>query len=325
MALPLSALLSQSLISLSLDFERAGAGQKPMPGLEAWSNLLRCVGADGVVQRRLPELTRLSKRAVRARVGNAVRHDWIRVQSGKFGSPAATLGLTDLGRKVRKEWPGLAQGADSAWRSRVGADLADALQVQLQGLVGRQELELPHFPVGYGLADPSITGHGGQDWREVRRGGGDTVSGLAMPALLSQTLVAYTMEYEAAAGSLALDANVLSLLTSDGRPAADLPAQEAEGFSGLERHGCLESFRDGRTVMLRLTERGRSSHDGYRPLLARIDRRWEQEYGIAALRTLLETIVHNLDLDLPHHPIGVFDHRTGMLIRRPNPERKRPE
>lgn len=315
MALPLSALLSQVLISLSLEFERAGAGRPPTPALDGWSNLLRCIGGDGVVARQLPELTRLSTRAVRARVGNAVRRDWIRIASGKPGSAAATLAPTESGLTVRKAWPGLAEQAERAWCARIGGD-ADALRHSLQRLVGGLDLELPHFPAAYGAADQSITGHNGQDWRPVRRVGADTVAGLGLSALLSQALVAYTMDYEADGGSLALNANVLRLLSRARRPLAELPRVQADGMSALERHGYLERYRDGRTILIRLTPRGEKTHDGYRPRLAQLDQRWDREYGVAALRTVLESIVSRLHLDLPHHPIGVFDYRTGLFIGR---------
>lgn len=319
MRLPLSALLSQVLISLSLEFERAGAGRSSTPGLEVWSNLLRCVGEDGVVERRLPELTRLSKRAVRSRVGNAIRRGWLRVESGEPASRAALLGLTERGREIRAAWPGLAAEAVRAWCARVGDEEAAALQAALRTLVGQLELELPHFPAGYGAADASITGHDGQDWRPVRRHGEDTVSDLAPSALLSQALVAYTMDYEADGGSLALSANVLRLLGRTGRPLADLPSQQADGLSALERHGYVETYRDpadGRTTLIRLTERGQRARHRYQPRLAAIDRRWDQRFDGAALRSSLESMARNLDLELPHHPIGVFDHRTGLFIRR---------
>ena len=314
--LPLTALLSQVLLSLSVEYERGGG----TPGLEVWSNLLRCVGPDGVVERDLPVLTRLSKRAVRARVGNAVRQGWLRVEDGKLGRVTALLGLTELGEEIRKTWPAVEAEALDTWTARVAPDHAAALLSALRGLVGQLELEHPHFPAGYGGVDWSVTGNGGQDWRPVRRGSGDTVSGLPLPALLSQALMAFTLEYESGVGlaaCLAFDANVLRFLDATGRPDAVLPRQRHDGLDTLERHGFVERYpdaADGRTTLVRLLARGQEARDRYLPRLAEIEARWEPTYSLGPLREVLEAIVRTLDLELPHHPIGVVDTRTGLVI-----------
>jgi hypothetical protein len=311
--LPLSALLSQVLVSLSLEFERAGAGRHPMPGLEVWSNLLRCVGPHRVVERDLPVLTRLSKRAVRARVGNAIRQGWLRVEDGKLGRVTALLGLTEQGRNVRESWPALEAEAIDAWDARIGEDHATTLRAALRTLVGQLELEHPHFPASYGAADWSITGHDGQDWRPVRRGDGDTVGALPVQALLSQPLVALSREYEADGWCLAYDANVLRFLSAEGRPSSILPALLTDGLSTLERHRYLETGRDG---TIRLLARGQEAHDQYESRLAAIEARWERTHAIGPLREVLEDIVRTLGLDLPHHPIGVVDTRTGLVLQK---------
>ncbi|WP_020579734.1 hypothetical protein [Actinopolymorpha alba] len=316
--LPLSALLSQVLIDLALEYERAGAGVYPMPSLETWSNLLRCVDAQSVVERQLPELTRLSKRAVRARVGNAVRRGWLQVEGGTPGTRAAVLGLTDRGWKARSGWPSLADAADRAWRERLGDDLASTLRARLETLVARLDLELTHFPAPYGPSDLRISGGGGIDWSPVPRGGADTVSDLGLPALLSQALVAYSIDCETQSDvDLASTANVLRFLHQGGLPVAQV--SRVGGLSGLERHRYVETYRDADTQMVRLAERGQRACDRYQPLVAEIDRRWESRYGTerdAALRTVLEAIVARLDLDLPHHAIGVFSHPDGLFVSR---------
>ncbi|MBM7788939.1 hypothetical protein [Tenggerimyces flavus] len=312
----LSALLSQVLISLSLAFERAGSGKHPLPGLEVWSNLLRCVDDDGLVEGDLPEATRLSKRAVRSRVGNAIRQGWLRVESGKPGTRNAHLRPTVQGQEVRQSWPGLTSDALAVWTDQAGTDAA-ALKASLRALVGKLELELPHFPASYGGVDWSVTGNGGQDWRPVRRAAGDTTKDLELPALLSQALMAFTLEYEADAGiasCLALDANVIRFLGAEGRPVTVLPRQRRDGLDTIERHGFVERYDEGGTTYVRLTVRGQEAHDTYAARLAAVEKAWDERYDVAALRKALEAIVHTLQLDLPHHPIGLFDPRTGVVV-----------
>lgn len=313
---PLSALLSQVLISLSLAFERAGAGKHPLPGLEIWSNLLRCVDDDGLVEGDLPEATRLSKRAVRSRVGNAIRQGWLIVESGKPGTKNAHLRPTEQGHEVRQAWPELSADAVAAWTAQTDAEAA-ALDTSLRALVGKLELELPHFPASYGGVDWSVTGNGGQDWRPVHRAAGDTTAGLQLPALLSQALMAFTLEYEAGTGiasCLSLDANVIRFLGAEGRPVTVLPRQRRDGLDTIERHGFVERYNEGGTTYVRLIARGREAHDRYASRLEAVEREWAERYDLAALRNALEAIVHNLELDLPHHPIGLFDPRTGVMV-----------
>lgn len=313
---PLSALLSQVLISLTLAFERAGAGKKALPGLEIWSNLLRCVDDDGLVEGDLPEATRLSKRAVRSRVGNAIRQGWLSVESGKPGTKVALLGLTDQGREVRQAWPELSADAVASWTAQVDAEAA-ALDASLRALVGKLELELPHFPASYGGVDWSVTGNGGQDWRPVHRADGDTTAGLQLPALLSQALMAFTLDYEAGAGiasCLSLDANVIRFLGAEGRPVTVLPRQRREGLDTIERHGFVDRYDEGGITYVRLVARGQEAHDRYGERLDAVERDWAGRHDLAALRNALEGIVQRLELDLPHHPIGLFDPRTGVMV-----------
>lgn len=313
---PLSALLSQVLISLSVAYERAGAGKEPVPGLEVWSNLLRCVDDEGLTEGELPEVTRLSKRAVRSRVGNAIRRGWLRVERGKPGTKNAHLRPTDQGHEVRQAWPELSAGAVAAWAAQAGTEAA-TLEAALKTLVKKLELELPHFPASYGGVDWSVTGNGGQDWRPVRRGAGDTTTSLPLPALLSQALMAFTLDYEADTGiasCLALDANVIRFLAAEGRPVTVLPKQRRDGLDTIVRHGFVERYEEGGTTYVRLTAKGKQAHDHYAPRLAAVEKDWDERYGVAELRKALEAIVHTLELDLPHHPIGLYDPRTGLLV-----------
>ena len=82
------------------------------------------------------------------------------------------------------------------WQAKVGPEVASQLRASLESLVAAFPLEHPHYPASYGLADASITGGNGVDWKPVRRTGGDPVANLPLSALVSQALVAFAMEYE---------------------------------------------------------------------------------------------------------------------------------
>jgi len=53
---------------------------------------------------------------------------------------------------------------EQRWRERLGDDLMQTLRVSLAALVGEFDLELPHYPAGYGPADMRITGGDGYGW-----------------------------------------------------------------------------------------------------------------------------------------------------------------
>jgi hypothetical protein len=146
-----------------------------------------------------------------------------------------------------------------------------------------------------------------------------------LPALLSQLLVAFTIEFDntaeqriphrtargPAAGrtglwlvSQAMWANFLRFV--DGR---DLPLDDLDGparmtnLGGLTRWGYLRIGPEPRRIV-RLTPAGRSAADVFRPLAAEIETRWAARFGtpeIAALRGALGAILDGADRALPRH------------------------
>lgn len=146
---------------------------------------------------------------------------------------------------------------------------------------------------------------------------------LPLSALLSQLLVAFTVEFEqelASAGhpelSLALGSNVLRFLDVDEGlrviQIAELAGITRQAISQqvthLEAIGQVETVvdpTDRRAKLVRLTPAGATTRDVCRPLFGEIERRWGQRHGddvVQALRTRLEQVAANLDDALPHFP-----------------------
>jgi DNA-binding MarR family transcriptional regulator len=331
--LPLSALLSQVLAAHIRDLEQAGDGI-PVPSYALWSNVVRLVGDDGVDQRELPRLARLSRRAAQVSLATAERQGWVAVEADGSRRGAKMVRLTPAGRRAREAWEPRFARVEGDWRERFGDDVIDGLRAALVALVAQLDLELPHHPTGYGPADVSVTGglyvaptatkppvppHG-QDWPPVLRshpevegeGMDDQVSDLPLRALLSQALVALAIEFETRRlGSLALGANVVRHLDETPRRLDDLPplpGVTGTGKSSAERHGYLIVARDPadpRIKRVRLTARGQELRAGYEPTLASIEDRWCTAYGddvVDGLRGSLESVTGRLDGDLPHYP-----------------------
>jgi hypothetical protein len=315
MGLPMNALLSQALVTVTHEYEQRGAGSAGLPTLAVWSNVVRPVG-DGIGLRELPAAARLSKRAVRAAVSAAEKQGWL-VRDG------TTVRPTPAAQTARERWPSL----DAEVEASVGANLAPPLRQ----LVRQLFLEWPHYPTGYGPADHSITGGvytagGGQtdskvpthaaDWAPVVRHdvAGSSAEGLSPSALLSQAFVAFAADFEELwIGGLHLAATVLRLLPDEGVPVSDvalLSRLKGDGKSVLERHGYIEIRRDAENPKVRIavpTARGRNTRDEYEPTVGRVEDRWAPKYGadvVAELRSALESL--DIDRSLPHSVIDTL-------------------
>src|SRR5262245_48840218 len=99
----LDVLLSRALLDLTRSSEEHGAVEVVL-----WSNLLRVVGEDGVLEKDLPSQVRLSKRAVRSTLTCLRRRQWIEGEGG-------VVRLTNEAGEARDVWGRAILAAESAW------------------------------------------------------------------------------------------------------------------------------------------------------------------------------------------------------------------
>lgn len=300
----LDVLLSRALLATARDWEAdVGPGG---PTLLVWSNLLRVVGHDGVRVADAHREARLSRRAMRSMLTDA---RWVTVADGRAS-------LTEAGRR------GLDAGASA--HARIGP--ADA---RLTSFVRRLDLELPHHPTPYGPADGSVTGgtpHG-RDWRPVpRRADGVAVEDLPRSALLSQALVAFAIDFDAASraevgdgGVTATTAAMLALITPEGVPLERLPRTRAWPDWFLH-HGLahLEPDPDRpRRKRLRRTANGDALHAANERRRRLVESAWRQRHGdevVDAVRTALEPLSAPDDSELVDDVIVVFVGGLGFVV-----------
>jgi DNA-binding MarR family transcriptional regulator len=207
------------------------------------------------------------------------------------------------GRRAQAVWRPLAGIIEKRWEERFGEKLMGGLRETLMAIVSLLHVDLPEYlPVlGYGLfargpQDDWLLPSPRQDVRAIDQ---------RLPALLSQVLLAFTLEFESESElSLAICANLMRLLTEKGVPASDLPRQagvskEAIKFSlgFLEKRGCValepDAAAQGRRVA-RLTPKGREAQKVYRRRLGVIEQSWQVRFSarrIRRLRTGLEHLV----------------------------------
>jgi DNA-binding MarR family transcriptional regulator len=141
-----------------------------------------------------------------------------------------------------------------------------------------------------------------------------------LPALLSQILVAFTIEFDnefehrmphrttdhgGTAGpwlvSLAMYSNCMQFVGEDGVHAGELEklARTKTNLNGMKRWGYIVVGPDG---IIRATPNGKMARDIWRPLFDEIEKRWQKRFGndaIARLRESLRALTGRIDIELP--------------------------
>ena len=322
--LPLSALLSQTLIAFTIEFDNEFERQMIAAGfrgiglsLVVWSNLLRflpdhgvevgqlCANAFGVPERILHMLACLERwrfvefdasgtSAVRKplhahrRTGRMVRDGY---GSGRGIRRDWIVKTTSKGRCACALWPHLFELVEQRWRARFGENEIQGLRTQLQTIVEGIDLALPD-------AVPQASP---QDEVETYRPRTSSIEGrLTLVTLLSKALIDCAVEFNREADApLVLAANVLRCVTEDGVRVGDLavltgcsPETSALGWR-LKPYVKVEANRNGRGKIARLSPRGLLVQRTCPRLLARIEQRWESQHGeqvVADLRASLNAL-----------------------------------
>lgn len=302
-------LASRALGAFTRDYDAV----ETVPPLPLWAALLRLARDDEPIpQRQLPERARISRRAAEAATQNARGRGWVSIEPRPDGKRGKAVTFTRAGVAAAATGRAAIESVEAAWAS-THDDALPPLRTALERLVAGFPLELPHHPIAYGTADPTITGwHApvrrpdlpphGQDWRPVRRDDPGAVTGLPLCALLAAVVVQYTIDYDrAGTGTLYAAVNVL-------RHHPDLPAiGTARGTSLLERHGIVaatgERTDDG-ARRIQLTALGMHHLAAFEPQVALVERQWRDRYGpdaVAEVREGLEDLTPRLGRGLPDH------------------------
>jgi hypothetical protein len=132
-----------------------------------------------------------------------------------------------------------------------------------------------------------------EDWEGVPRKIGDSVSYLPLSALLSQTVVAFAMNYEERSPvPLSLATAVIKRIPPDGRPVPGLG--HSVGISALRRHGFVRVTGVAGGEVILLTPKGAAVSDAHEERLRAVETDWCSWLGSAqvdALRQALENVL----------------------------------
>jgi hypothetical protein len=318
---PLSTLLSQVLVAhtieLDNEFERrmteAGGGVRPT-SVVMWSNFLRFV-RDGIAVGELPEAAGLQKARMQSTLGGMERWRYVAVGSeGRRDGFGSARGLrsewvvrpTPQGRKAAEIWAGLFREIEAHWEERFGARAVEELGRELRAFVDRVDVELPESLPILGGANGMAADVPPRDRQ------GRAPKDLHLHALLSQALLAYTLEFERESElSLPLSENFLRVLDEDGVLVRDLPLRAgvpkeavAMALTALARTPYVSvSGTTAATRRARLTKEGGE----LRKRLARRHAEVERRLGdTERLRAALERVLDHPDFarGLEPHPDG---------------------
>jgi DNA-binding MarR family transcriptional regulator len=319
--LPLSALLSQTLVAFTIEFDNEAEHRMPhsttehgatagsVPGaryapwlvsMAMWWNCMRFVSDDGVTVRELERLARTG-----TNLDGMRRWGYIRIEPDTAGARSkkprrdAVVRPTAAGRMAQEVWRPLCGVIEQRWDERFGKDTVNRLRDALQTLVSQFDTDLPDcMPIlGYGLltkiSDEKERGATGKD-RSIERN-------MPLAALLAKTLVAFALEFERASEvSLAICANVLRVTGDEGVRVRDLARLSgvskeavAMALSFLEKKGYAAvkpEFSGSKVKALVLTPKGQILRTLYRELMPAIEGRWQTRFGENAIRTLRDVL-----------------------------------
>ena len=319
-SLPLSALLSQALVAFTIEFDNeaehrlphrttshgsSGRGDgAPAPwlvSLAMWENCMRHVTGEPVTVGDLEARARTGTNLDGMRRWGYITIDGTarKVHNGRPG-PGAVLRATAAGLRAREIWRPLPALIEQRWHERFGAEQLSRLRDPLTSMVSRLDPGLPDCLPILGAALLSQ----GPDPGLPPRPDGTAPEALPLSALLSRALLSFAVEYERDAGlSLAVGANVLRVLGTEGTRLRDLPAltgtskESVRWALGILTRGDLVAEEPdpaaSRGKVARLTPRGLAAQRLYHELADAIERRWHDRFTPAVtggLRASLEPL-----------------------------------
>ena len=321
----LPALLSHALVAFTREYGEAATG---VPSLPVWANVLRTVGQGGS-EAEVRERGIVSRRVLRVVLRELTQMDWLTVENptpqkrGKARSPKR-IRLTQRGMAMERAGRRRVEQVESRWEQGFGGERVKRLRNALAAIAAAQDLELPHYLVGYGIADASLTGGSylpaesgpprkparGEEWPVVPRDASRTPS-MTLPALLSCALAAFTLDYEAhELGSLAWASGFLRHVPDEGVPLGEarrLCDVVGNGRSGPERHLCVvvaPGKPSDTSRMVYLTPKSRRVRDAWAWLVREVEREWQERFGaqVEDLWEVLEEMDAQAWQGLPDYP-----------------------
>jgi DNA-binding MarR family transcriptional regulator len=260
-----------------------------------WCNCMRLLRPEGMTVAEIEHLAR-----TRTNLAGLQRWGYLVVEPGRSSRGSRTLPAdmivrpTEAGRKAQFVWTPLPRLIEDRWRARFGEETVERLRRALWAVVGRFDTALPNcMPILRQGWATSIEFSNGA----APRNGSD----LRLSALLARALIAFAVPFERRSDvSLSLSANIVRVLGAefvrvrDVAPMAGVATDAIRlGLGYLDKRGYVEFKTDvsaGRGHVVRLTDKGLGAQDKYRRLVAAIELRWRERFGVEAVGEVRETL-----------------------------------
>jgi DNA-binding MarR family transcriptional regulator len=327
--LPLTTLLSQALVAYTIEFDNEAEHRMPHrttryndPGLRGvwlvsmamWLNCMQYLSDEPMLVSQLEQRARTS-----TNLDGMRRWGYVELESESGADPQRkprdlTIRATRRGLDAQEVWRPLAPEIEDRWRKRFGAAEMDRLRAALAAVAAQIAVDLPDcLPIlQYALFS------GRHEWASRTPGDGPPAAKLPLPVLLARVLLGVALRFEQRSPlSLAVCANLLRVLTTDGVLVKDLPALTGVSKEGLAMAMHPLTQRDlavvgpppggGRFKAVRLTDRGQEAQWRYTDWTQRLDDAAGQRLGavaVAALRAALEPLVGDPDDSAPSPLMG---------------------
>jgi DNA-binding MarR family transcriptional regulator len=344
---PLSTPLSQLLVAFTIEFDNeferrfseAGVGRRFGISLVMWSNFMRFVG-DGITVAELQEAVGLPGARVLSTLGGMERWGYVYVSPDPAGRPptekrdgyGSARGLrqdwfvrpTPAGVTARAIWQPLFGDIEKRWEERFGTDEIRELRRSAGELVGQLDVELPEYLPIVGSANGMIAEIAPRT-RRPESSGADA----PLPTLLSQVLLAYTLDFERESElSLPLSANFVRVLDEAGLDVRDLPAvagvsKEATSMAVryLTKTGlAVVEASLGGGKLIRLTPKGREAQDAASLAHVSVETAWETRFGagtVRGLRAALQALLDQRDGERARLSLGLQPPADGWRATKP--------
>jgi hypothetical protein len=319
----LAVLLSQALVAFTVEFDsefehcmRESGYPGAVLSLVVWANLMQFLTTGDVSVRELaaralraedgvkgqlgclerwrfvvllpdPADDRPIPQRLHRRAGRMLRDGW---GSGRGIRSEWRVHLTEKGGKAGEVWSTLGGEIEQRWAARFGEREVENLRQALRAIVQQLDLELPQGLPVYGHGE---YGDSKPRTPPIARTGVDS-----LPVLLSQLLLAFTMEFDRESRvPLRLCANTLRVLGQTPVPLGEIPrltgcsretsdiGWEAKPYVAVERDPSAQ-----RGKVARLTPLGLKAQRRYHELAGEIERRWEERFGKERIRRVRDCL-----------------------------------
>ena len=339
--LPLSALLSKLLVAYTVELDNKfelQMSREGFPGarlsLVMWLNVIRFIPPEGVTFRDLTTHYLGSRESLKLQLGCLERWRFIEfdqdspfpkdrdpkknsyITSGRRRGWGTGQGITldwiiklkASGKKAVSIWPNLISEVDDLWERRFKEGEADQLRQSLRNIADKFSLDLP-----WGLwPDLEI-----MESESFHHRSGATDENLPLPALLSQVLLKYALDFDRKSRvSLGLCANVIRVLGKNPVKAAELPALTGGSSEASDIGWRLKPFvfvqndpSGARGKSIRLSELGSRTQENYYRITGEVEKDWETKYGSVAVKDLRRS----LERMLGERNVGISTLSQGLV------------